>query len=561
MHPVTVDSEIENIIAVASDESKQARQARKLRSSEARQRLLLSRSPDVLFTQDQDLRYTFVLNPPGGLAAEHMIGQRDDDLVELDEARALAVAKKEVLATGRPTECKLPFSVRGNTRWYSWSLTPERDEIGSVTGVVGYARDITSQHRAEAERNRAHRQIIRTQRLEGLGSVAAIFAHDFNNLLVSILGNASLAQLDLEADHPAASAIDKLVEEAQRATALTRGLLAYADEGSMSTRPTDVSACIREIHHLLSTPLMRRVALDLDLADDLPHIEVEPLQMQQLVMNLVLNASEAMAGGNGKIIVRTRLVEDAQAGDGAGTGDLFPSQSYLQLDVSDDGPGVAPDIIGKLFDPGFSTRGNGRGTGLAAVRAIVRAHRGEIRVSSTPGEGTTFRLLLPAGEIVARPSASAAPPIDSAPPRPDEQLQGEGIILIVDDEPGVRATAGRALVRYGYRVLFADSAAAAGETFSKHARMITGVLLDATIGDMDSAELLGKLRDVKSDVAVVLSSGFDEATAFENFAADSRIRFVHKPYEPNQLAEKIKQAIEALESQHDRATWAPNPAG
>jgi len=362
-------------------------------------------------------------------------------------------------------------------------------------------------------------------------------AHDFNNLLTGILGNASLA-LDAAPRHdPNRIALEEVVRAAERAADLTRQLLAYAGKGRFVLRTLDVSALEREIAGLIQTSLPKPVQLRLQLADDLPAVEADAGQLQQIIMNLVINGAEAVGESGGTVLVRTGVqdVDPQYIATVSSDGERLRSGRYVNLEVHDTGCGMSAETLARIFDPFFTTKFTGRGLGLSAVQGIVRAHHGALKVYSTPGQGTTFKVLFPA-------SASRA---SEAPAPFTGDLAGSGVVLVVDDEDIVRNTASHTLARYGYDTVPAADGAEALEIFRRDPDRIALVLLDLTMPVMSGEEALRQMQLIRPDVRVLLTSGYNEVEAVQRFAGKGLAGFVQKPYTAMALAEKVKAAMRA----------------
>ena len=406
----------------------------------------------------------------------------------------------------------------------SLTISPIRDRNGKFTGASHIARDITDRKRFDA-------QLQQTQKLEGLGVLAGGIAHDFNNLLTGILGNASLSLDLLPPSNPARSPMTAVMKAAERAAALTRQLLAYAGRGRLVTAAIDLSELVREISGLIEASIPKKVQLRLNLGTGLPVVEADSAQLQQVIMNLVINGAEAIGDSVGAVIVRTWL-QDADAAyirTVFGNSELRPGK-YVALEVHDTGSGMDEETRAKIFDPFFSTKFAGRGLGLAAVLGIIRGHNGAIKVYSAPGEGSTFKILLPA----AGQSASELKSVDAAKP-----ARGQGTILVVDDEEVVREFAKAALEHYGYRVLLANNGQQAVERFAAESPAIRLVLLDHTMPVMGGEEAFRRIRMIRSDVPVLLSSGFNESEALNYFSGKGLAGFLQKPCTVRQLVDKI----------------------
>jgi CheY-like chemotaxis protein len=276
--------------------------------------------------------------------------------------------------------------------------------------------------------------------------------------------------------------------------------------------------------------------LEQNLAAGLPAIEGDPGQIQQIVMNLVINAAESIPERPGKVTVTTGAVEIGSGDAAAPWGDTLQAGSYVRLEVRDNGVGMSKDLVARIFDPFFTTKFTGRGLGLAAVQGIVRAHHGAITVNTAPGEGSVFLVLLP---------ASSAPVITTAEEQSFSQLQGTGTILVIDDEEVVRTASAAALQRFGYTVLTAPDGHAGFDVFDRYADRIAAVVLDMTMPVLSGEATFQKLRATWPEACVILSSGYDEREAVQRFPADGIAAFIQKPYSAARLASVVKRAIDS----------------
>jgi nitrogen-specific signal transduction histidine kinase/ActR/RegA family two-component response regulator len=405
-----------------------------------------------------------------------------------------------------------------------------RDSSGNVVGFIAMGMDIT-------ERKQLQAQMQEKQKLESVGLLAGGIAHDFNNLLVGILGNASLAMEMLPRAHPLRELIEPIQRSGERAADLVRQLLAYAGKGRFIVEPVHMSALVRDITSLVQSALPPKAQLQLDLADDLPIIESDRIQMQQLVMNLVLNAGEAIGDREGTVTVKTR----AQVLDAGYVENVLPNSGvspgrFVLLEVADTGSGMDAETKARIFDPFFTTKFTGCGLGLAAAQGIVRSHKGVIHVFSSPGLGSTFQILLPVLSAVEEPALLPAAPAHTA---------GEGTVLVVDDEEIVRNMARFALERSGYKVLLAPDGQSAVEIFRRNADDISVVLLDLKMPGMSGTEALKLMRRIRSDVKAVACTGYGEVDAVRLFADHRISAFLQKPFTAGKLAATIGGVLES----------------
>jgi two-component system cell cycle sensor histidine kinase/response regulator CckA len=411
----------------------------------------------------------------------------------------------------------------------SLSISPIRDQDGIVRGVSHVARDIS-------ERKALERQLLQTQKLESLGVLAGGVAHDFNNLLTGILGNASLVADSLPPSNPNHRILEECVKAAERAAHLTRQLLAYAGKGQFVIEAVNLSSLVKEISTLVNTSIPRKVQVRLELQPDLPAIEADTGQLQQVIMNLVINAAEAIGDNVGLVVVTTgeQEVNESYSATVWANAELRPGR-YVTLEVHDSGSGMDEATLQRIFDPFFTTKFTGRGLGLAAVSGIMRAHKGAMKVYSVPGKGTTFKLLFPVADVVmTSPRHTTLPSV----------AKGSGTILVVDDEQIVRDTARNTLERYGYRILIAKDGREAVELFREVQEEIALVLLDLTMPYMNGEEVLRELQSIRPRVRVLLSSGFNEVEAVRRFTGKGLAGFIQKPYTSMALAEKIKHVLQ-----------------
>jgi signal transduction histidine kinase/CheY-like chemotaxis protein len=418
--------------------------------------------------------------------------------------------------------------------------TPVIDERGHLTKVIVSFVNITDRKRAEEERLSLERQVQHSQKLESLGVLAGGIAHDFNNLLMAMLGNADLALEDISPLSPVRPSIEAIQIAGRRAADLTNQMLAYSGRGAFEIRQLDLSELVDEMIHLLESSTTKKAVLTTRLESDLPGTRGDPAQMQQVILNLIVNASEAIGDDEPGVVTVSTGVHVCSR-EYLATSYLDEEQApgeYVYIEVADTGCGMNEEARAKLFDPFFSTKFTGRGLGLAAVLGIVRGHNGAIMVDTEPGKGTTFRVLFPA---VAEEAKAPTPTGDLT--KPDE-WRGTGTVLVVDDEDLVRSLAVRMVKRLGFEVLQATDGQDAVEVFRKHADTITCVLLDLTMPRMDGSEACLEIQRIREDVPVILSSGYEESELSERFDGYGVAAFIQKPYQPSKLRGVLQSVLE-----------------
>lgn len=426
--------------------------------------------------------------------------------------------------------------IDGTYRWLQ-DITHLHRTNGEVTHFVGYVVDVTERLEATRRRHAMELKLLHGQKMESLGVLAGGVAHDFNNLLTGILGEANLASMAIDEDvQDVRDSIRQIETLARRAADLTRQLLAYSGKGRFIVEPVDVTDLLQEISQMLKLAISKKAALELHLAEDLPAIDADRGQLQQVAMNLLTNASEALGDATGVIRVTTR-VEDCTS-QSLTTDYQAPELSegrYVVLEVSDTGCGMNNEVRERLFEPFFTTKEHGRGLGMSAILGIMRAHRGAIRVYSEPGQGTAFKLLFPASAHVAA---------ENAPARPHGKWQGSGVALVVDDEDSVRNVAERLLQRLGFETITAADGAQALERFKMHRERVRLVVLDMMMPVLSGRETLSALRRMEPDLPIVVASGFNEQETISRLAARGLTSFLQKPFQAAELEDAVRRALE-----------------
>ena len=408
-----------------------------------------------------------------------------------------------------------------------------RSDDGAPLFFITHIQDITERKQAEEEKRNLERQVQQAQRLESLGVLAGGIAHDFNNLLMAVLGHAELASEEISPMSAARGNLAEITTAARRAADLCRQMLAYAGKSSFSLERVGLRELVEEMAHLLKTAISKKAILNLNLERGLPPIEADPSQIRQIVMNLIINASEAIGDRSGVITVavgatrcdeeylrRTELRND------------LPPGLYVHLEVTDTGGGMDAQTRSRIFEPFFTTKFTGRGLGLAAALGIVRVHKGALKVYSEPGKGTTFKILFPAladGEDTTRSPESS----------PLATWRGKGTILLVDDEESLVALGARMLEHLGFTVLTAPDGLQAVDLYRERGNEIDLVLMDLTMPHMDGAEAFGELRRLNPDVRVVLASGYSHEDVASRFAGKGLAGVLQKPYTLAKLRELL----------------------
>jgi PAS domain S-box-containing protein len=528
-------------VVVSRDVTERIQAEAELRESEERYRLLADSTRDMIVEMDEEGRIVYASpgteevlgHPPETLVGTTAFTLAHPDDIERNVDVFLAALKEQGPISGEP------YRVRrrdGSWRWVEAVGVPYRRADGELR-LLSVSHDVTERRNAEEQRREFEERMRQTQKLEGLGVMAGGIAHDFNNLLTPILGNASLALVDLPKNSPARERIEKIRKAALRAAALTNQMLAYGGAGPVAIAPLDLSRLVREMAQLLESSISGQTTVVYRLEANLPLIEADDAQLSQVVMNLLTNAVEAVGEGEGRIAIATGTAQiDASNRHQTILGEDLTDGTYAYLEVSDTGSGMNADTRARIFDPFYTTKFTGRGLGLAAVLGIVRGHGGGIEIDSEPGRGTRFRVLFP--------SASARRAENALEAAAGTRWQSRGTILVVDDDEAIRDLAEESLKRAGLSVLCASDGREGVETFRKHRDEIRAVLLDRTMPDMSGEEAFEQIRRICPDARVVLVSGYSEERAAQHFADEDLAGFLKKPFLPETLIEKIRGALE-----------------
>jgi PAS domain S-box-containing protein len=403
-------------------------------------------------------------------------------------------------------------------------------EVDGIPCLLSVTRDIT-------DRKATEQALRQSQKLESLGILAGGIAHDFNNLLTVVLGNLNLAQMHLPEDAPAQPYLANMEATVLRATELTKQMLAYSGRGHFLVKPQDLNEAVREVTHLLEVSISKKIWLRFDLEPGLPAIHADAAQIQQVVMNLVTNASDAIGDMEGIIHLTTSMADlDQKALQATYRGDSLAPGRYVLLEVADTGIGMSQEVMARIFDPFFTTKATGRGLGLSAMLGILRGHGAGLRIASEVGRGTSFGLCFPASD--EQPIRPVAPP-EAASFHP---LRGR--VLLVDDEDLILQTIGSALMALGLDVLTARDGLEALERFREARPRPDLVLMDLTMPRMDGREAFLAMHGLDPSIPVVLSSGFTESDSAWTLSGPEPAAFMQKPYQIRELRRLLQSVLE-----------------
>ena len=469
---------------------------------ESRERLdnILSSLDDVVWSSSADGSKILFLNA----AAATVYGRPKEDLYAdprlwltmiHSEDREKITAAFDELMNGQDAFDVEYRIVRpdGTVRWLRNRTRIARDSSGNPLRVDGLASDITTGKQAEVDRASFERQIQQTQKLESLGVLAGGIAHDFNNLLTAVMGNVSLAMVGLPPESPVREPLLEAEKATQRAADLARQMLAYSGKGRFVIQQVRLSSVVKEMLSMLQVSISKKAILRVNFAEDQPVIEADVTQLRQIVLNLVINASDAIGEQNGAVAISTGVRECDQAYlKTTWLKDPLREGRYAYLEVADSGCGIANEQLAKIFDPFFTTKFTGRGLGLAAVLGIVRGHKGAIKVQSQIGQGTTFTVLFPA--------AREAPAVPDGDQAGEVEWTGHGLVLLVDDEQSIRDVGTRMLQRLGFEVVVATNGCDALAQIRERGDQIGLILLDLTMPHMDGEQTFHELQRIRTDI-------------------------------------------------------------
>ncbi len=502
--------------------------------------LVLDPQARVLFCNDRFLQTC-------GYSREEVIGK---DAIELltppQERRAFRQLRRDVLS-GKVQEISRQMNLmtrEGKIRQIMWNHVISRGPTGEVQMLTSLGDDITDRLAQEE----AQRQ---TQKLESLGVLAGGIAHDFNNLLTTIIGHNDLALRKAGPHSDLKVHLDNVGRTARRLADLTSQMLAYSGRGRFEVRQVNLNHLVEEMADLLRISIPKRVEIRYDLQADLPLIEVDATQVEQVLLNLVTNASEAIQNRPGWIALRTSLHDfnELELASGQLNGQKLSPGRYLELSVEDSGCGMDEATVARIFDPFFTTKFTGRGLGLAVLLGIVRGHGGAVTVESRPGCGTIFHVYFPVKQVEASLRRTDPPSFftnghGAGEESLVEKYEGDGAVLVIDDEETIRLLATDVLEGAGFTVLQAADGESGIELFKAHQKEIAVVLLDLTMPGMGGEATFAQLRAMDPSVLVVMTSGYSNMEIEWQFQEKNLAGFVHKPFLPSELAAKIIQVAQ-----------------
>ncbi|WP_224981546.1 ATP-binding protein [Geomonas agri] len=506
-----------------------------VRLAQESQEAILNSMPDLMFRTDRDGVIVEFHSSQIGLLylpPEQFMGKRIAEILPEEPTRVIMEALAEAEKTGTHRGAVYSLPMPQGELWFELAVTAMGNPC---TGFILLVRDITQRKRLEEEQQQLEKQLLHAQKLESLGVLAGGIAHDFNNILMAIMGNAELALMRINKESPAIGNLRSIEQASARAADLAAQMLAYSGKGKFIIESLDLNRLLQEMLHMLEVSISKKAQLSFNLARSLPHIEGDATQIRQVVMNLVINASEALGERNGTISVKTGSMEcDSSYLKNVWQNEELAEGQYVYLEIADTGCGMDKETLTRMFDPFFTTKFTGRGLGMAAVLGIIRGHNGALVVESEPGVGTTIKILIPAGE---QPQSDLHQP--PSPPEP-EDWEGTGYVLLVDDEETVRNIGAEMLRELGFSPMTASEGWEALELY-KSVPGIRLVILDLTMPHMDGDQCLSELKKIDPNVQVVMSSGYSELELQRKFSGQHVAGFIQKPYTLSALRNVLKE--------------------
>ena len=511
---------------------KQAEEA--LKRAEARASALIGAMQDVILVIDGDGTYVDVarsatdrlFRPPSEL-----VGRRLHEVFPPELADKFLGVVRSALELRSPVEIGYDLEIRGERYWFDATVSPLPEDR-----VVWVARDVTARSRAELALRESEVQLRQSQKMEAVGQLAGGIAHDFNNLLMAIMSNAELAALDMAAGSAAATHIEEIRGASRRARALTQQLLAFSRKQVLQPRVMDLNSVVRDGEQMLRRLIGETIGMTVVLDPDAGHVRADHGQLGQVLMNLVVNARDAMPAG-GQLTIETfpRAVTPADTRRHRG---LRPG-TYVVLQVRDTGVGMDDQTKSRIFEPFFTTKpaGQGTGLGLSTAYGIVKQSGGYIAVESAPRMGTTFTIYLPLVQEAHDAAHTATPPAETP------AATSRGRVLLVEDETAVREATRRMLRRFGFEVLEAKHGQDALLLWEREGKTIDVVLTDVVMPVMGGAQLAETLRRSRSDVRVVFMSGYTQGSLELSTMDESATRFLPKPFTADQLVSTLRELV------------------
>lgn len=525
-----------------------AERTAELRNSNALLKAVIEGTSDAIFLKNSQGQYLLANSAAlqvMGKAASEVLGRDDRELFPAEVAAMITETDRRVLQTGQQQSTEELLETSAGPSWWLANKSPYRDETGTIIGLVGISRNISELKHAENDRKVLQKQLMQAQKMESIGNLAGGIAHDFNNILAAMLGYTEIARDEIAAGSQAASDLDQVMAAGLRAKELIQQILTFSRRTETEKMVIQPAVLVKETIKLLRSSLPATIAIEQQIAGDCGFILADPTQIHQILMNFCTNALHAMEEKGGTLTIslqpKTLTGSDLRREPGVQPG------KFIRLSVADTGSGIAPEIQDKIFEPYFTTKGVGKGTGmgLSIVHGIVKECHGFITCRSTLGEGTEFEVFLPVIADLPPPAAE----------HPADRQGGNERILLVDDEEILAQMGKTALERLGYRVTVTTASAEALAMFREQPDRFDLVITDQTMPGLTGSELARQLLDIRPDLPIILCTGYSSTVSAEQALALGIKGFALKPLAAKEIAALVRKVLDAGTSA------SPGPAG